>query len=488
MTMFELLWCKLCRGYSESAATMSMHVFCMSALLCYVLDKITEGIKKNPFWKMLYSFLLLIPCLMLIMLLDPWPDKVVTSILADVLLPVLFAYAMLLIYTGDALRSKTGIVNVAAVSTAIIMTKQSGAIFVAVITLYFILKAVFVKKTAFKQRIVYVIKAVCPAIISYLALMTWNKYTEPFDLKGQFDTSAMTLSDYTGVLTGKTDGFIHETVSSFFRALYSRPITSVEWIPLTYAAAFVLFIAVIIVLFIFFRRSFTGGNAVIAGVTLTAGHIGYACMMAVLYAYFFNAEEMKILASYERYMASFVLGEVLFLLFVFLECLSKAERIHMSIWKLSLPAVCAVIAFNPGNMRFIAPQGLTGEFNRSGRLESEFVAQKTRPGDSIFVIYDNTKINPSWWGAYQVYVQYYLNDRFVSRENVSAFGYDLSDPSLKDSLLSSVSRCDYLYIRDVNPGINGILKGYLGSDIEGNTVYRITKGAGDTGISAITKV
>ncbi len=488
MTMLELLWCKLCRGYSESAASMAMHVFCMSALLCFVLDKISEGIKKNPFWKMLYSFLLLIPFLMLIMLLDPWPDKVVTSILVDVLLPVLFAYAMLLIYTGDAFNSKMGVVNVVAVCTAIMMTKQSGAFFVLVITLYYILKAVFVRKTALKQRIANIIKAVCPAVISYLTLMTWKKYIAPFNIQGQFNTSELTLSDYAHVLTGETEGLIHETVSSFFKALISRPISSVEWIPLTYAAAFVLFTAVTVLLFVFFRKIFTGGNAVIIGVTLAAGHIGYACMMAILYAYFFNVEEMKILASYERYMASFALGEVLFLLLVFLYCLSKAERVSMSLWKIAIPAACAILAFNPYNMRFIAPQGLMGEFNRSGRMESESVAQKTHPGDNIFVIYDNTKIKPSWWGAYQVYVQYYLNDRYVSRENVSAFGYDMNDTALKERLLSSISKCDYLYIRDINPGLNELLKEYCGKDIESNTVYRVTKGLDKTGISSINKV
>ena len=50
----------------------------------------------------------------------------------------------------------------------------------------------------------------------------------------------------------------------------------------------------------------------------TCGTIGYGLTLGILYMFCFSEAEMARLASYERYMASYLLGEILILLFLFI--------------------------------------------------------------------------------------------------------------------------------------------------------------------------
>ncbi len=485
-TMLELLWCKLCRGYSEAAVSMAMHIFCMTAILCAVLENVTEKIKKNPLWKMLYTLIFTISVLMLMLFIDPWGDRVTTSILVDVLLPVLFAHSMFFIYTRDAFDSKLGFLNVILSCSAMLMTKQAGIFFVLITTIYYILKAIFVKNISGGRRVVNIIKAFCPVIIACLILQTWRSYISRWDIKGQFMVESVSGRDYLNVFTGKTEGLVNDTLHRFFEALFSCPITSVDWLPLSYFAAFILFTVILIILRIAFKKHFLRGEAFILGITLTVGHLGYACMMAVMYAYFFNNEEMKILASYERYMASYVLGEVLLLLMVFLICLSRVRKVSLSIPKICVVAACAIAAFNPMNTVFIMPQGLREDVNARYKPDAKFLSEKTVAGDSVFVVYDSSKVYPSWWGAYQVYLQYYLNDRYISREKVGAYSLDFKTAEEKESLTKAIIKNDYLYLKATNSHINDVYKEYFGTDKpQEEAIYKVVTNSDGTTLEAL---
>ena len=478
MTMFEVLWCKLCRGFSEDRASAAMHVFSMSVLLCAPLERLTEKIKKNPFWKMLHAFMLLIIFLMVILFLDPWSERVATSILVDIVVPILFVYSMLLIYSKAAYTSGFGFACIILSFSALLLTKQAGIIFVLIAELYFLIKVIFEGKVRAGARIRHIIMVLIPIAVARLIQWTWTVYINKLGIEGQFETGAITYSQYLDVFRGKTQGLVHETVNNYFSALFNYPISSVKWLPVTYFAGFVIVIALIIIMAFIFKKTYSVGEAVNTGITLTVGTVAYGAMMAVLYAFFFNEVEMKALASFDRYMSSYLLGEILFLLMVFIDNLSKKTNVFVSIPKLLPVLGCSVLLFDPGNLLYISPQGLREDIREPYRRDADHIAARTAPGDRLFIIYDNNKVSPSWWGAYQAYLQYFLNDRYVSRKKSDAFSYDYSDGTEYDKLMEVMEEYDYLYMRDTNDAINKAFeKDHAYGAMTGNTVYKIVKGS-----------
>ena len=480
MTVFEVLWCKLGRGFSESGATLSVHVFNLGILLCWPIEKISEKLHKNPFWKMLYAFMFLIMFLMLILFLDPYGERVSTSILVDITVPLLFVASMFIIYSKEAYGSVFGVVSVSAIFSAVLLTKQAGIFFVLTAELYLMIKVIFGRTRTPGKKVRNILLGPIPIAVSLLVQQTWKYNISGLEIEGQFAPETITVKDYLDVLTGNTTGLQHETVSNYFRALFNLPISSVKWLPVTYFVGFIIVIALVIVIGIFFKRTFSKGEAWNIGITLTVGTVGYACAMAVSYAFFFNEGEMKILASYERYMSMFLMGEILFLVWVLIDNLSHKTGVFSDLRKMVPIAGCAVLLFDPLNVRFILPQGVREDIRAPYRNDAGFVEAVTSPDEKIFVLYDNNTVSPHWWGAYQAYMQYFLNDRFISRRAVEAFSYDYSDPSVKNYILDVLDECDSIYVRNANAGFNEAFgKNVSGGEFDENTVYRIVKDTDD---------
>lgn len=474
MTIFEYIWCKIGGGYSESVVSCAMHVFLMGMLLPAPLERLTEKKKRNPLWVILHGFIFMIIFLMLIMFLDPWPERVITSVLVDILLPVVFVYAMYLVYSKDAFRSRFGLLSMILTCTSMLLIKQSGMFFLIVVLIYFSLTVIFEKKASVKMRMLNLIKPAVVCVVSMLVSKTWKVYVYDLGIKGQFDTEELVLSDYIDVITGKTGGLPHETIKNFIKALFQKPVTSVSWLPLSYFAGFIMIIVFLIVIRLFLKRYYSKREVWITGIALTCGTIGYGLIMGISYAFFFNEVEMRELASFDRYMSSYVLGELLFLFLVFINCLTHRSDLFVNIKKMLIVLGGSILLFDPRNLRFIMPQGFREDSRASYRSDGEHLSGKTEPGSKIFVVYDNEQVSPHWWGAYQAYLQYFDPARFISRERVGSFGYDLEDGKIREDFLEVIKKYDYIYLRNVNYDIKKVFeKDDPDLTIEENSVYKI---------------
>jgi hypothetical protein len=87
---------------------------------------------SNVLWTISFCMVFLL----IVFILDPWTPRESTSVLVDVLVAVLFAYAMYLIYNKSEDDGWFAFVEITAISLAIVMIKQVGIGFLMVITFY----------------------------------------------------------------------------------------------------------------------------------------------------------------------------------------------------------------------------------------------------------------------------------------------------------------------------------------------------------------
>ncbi len=467
ISVLEMIFCKMSGGYSEAKTSMALHIFTLSFILPCLLEKVSiENIKLNK--KIIISVCCFFLSLSIILIFDPWWARISTTILVDIVIAVIFAYSFLTIWFMDKLNI-FDVISLVLINSAMIMIKQVCLGFLIVIGLLFAIKCVY-STPKLKWVLTWLIIIGIP-LANY---KIWGLYVSKLGIVGQFDMKAISIERYLGIFIGNEQGIERDTLINYFRALFQKPINSLEWFPITYVSALVLIYAAIIFLNIKFKDDLGRKSAAIIGVVFTCGTIGYAFMMSVLYLFCFNKVEMKNLASYDRYMASYVLGEVLILIIIYIMIISKKNEIFWSIKKLFLiTLVCMFL--NSDNIFYMAPQMLRENTHKIYEEYADYLKKRVEPGSKVFIIYDAEKTDQNWYGPMQIYINYYDNDLVVDYNYNDAFVVDLSDESIKEKVVDEILKNDYLYVINVNDNINSNLVGLLGREFSEDTIYKIDK-------------
>ena len=480
MCLLEYIWCWLCGGYSETRVLMAIHIFTIMLVLGPVAEKMLIYIsgEGGGAWtklkKIIGSIALVILTLLIIMAFDPYGGRISTTIIVDIVVPAIFAMIIVLIFMQRNEKLDIySVIYIIGLQMALILTKQIGIALIMVADLFMILTAI-TKNRAGVRKIPAVIKYAVTVVVPLIPYLIWNRYIHTFQIKAQFAMSNISIADYLNAF--RETGLRHDTLKNFAQALFTEDIGTVSWLPITYASAFLIVIALIVVMHLFFKDRFTRKDALIMGISFTVGTAGYAFLMSVMYLFGFNAEEMKVLASYSRYMASYVLGEILVLFVVAIICLDsgehKAEARVSTFTKFMLVVLACAVGINASNMYYLLPQAIRGNGAAKYEEDANHVRELTEEGSRIFVVYNNGNVDPSWWGAYQPYLQYYLNDRTISHEQVALYGEKYSE-DLAETVWQVIQDNDYVYIRDTNPEMDKLFDAVGGIQVEAGGVYRI---------------
>ncbi|MBQ9199853.1 MAG: hypothetical protein IJ141_06695 [Lachnospiraceae bacterium] len=474
ISILEMIFCKMSGGYSEAKISMALHIFTLSFILPWLLEKINiESIKFYK--KIIISISCIFLLLSIILIFDPWWARISTTILVDIVIAVVFSYSFLTVWFMDKLNI-FDVISLVLANSAMIMIKQVCLGFLIIIGFLYAIKCIY-STNKFNWGLSWLIIMGIP-LINY---KIWGLYVSKLGIVGQFDMKAINIKRYIGILMGNEQGIERETLMNYFRALFQKPINSLEWFPITYVSASLLIYASIVFLIIRFKDSFEKKSAAIIGIVFTCGTIGYAFMMSVLYLFCFNKVEMKNLASYDRYMASYVLGEVLVLIIIYIMIISKKNETFWSIKKLFLITfVCMFL--NSDNIFYMAPQMLRENTHKVYEDYANYLKKRVEPGSKVFIIYDAEKTDQNWYGPMQIYINYYDNDLVVDYNFNDAFVVDLSDESIKEKVVDEILKNDYLYVINVNDNINSNLGSLSECAFINNTVYRIDK---EYGISFI---
>ncbi|MCR5774422.1 MAG: hypothetical protein K6G42_05000 [Lachnospiraceae bacterium] len=456
MALFELFWVKICGNYSEMGTTTALDVFQVSIVAAPLLDRKCD-LRGNA-W--LRSFFKVFAVLLIIVIFDPY--CVLTTVYKDLSLPLIFAYSVSLLLDGSAFASAFGLAGFALSLGALISAKELGVAFVSLsvfLFLFLMIKKLIQKDLSAARAFISVVTAL---FIPGIMKLSWGKIVSGYlgDNAGQFSMSEISPQGVIDVVTGVDQGLRHEVFRSYLKALIKTPISDI--VSVTFLTAFAVIIILLICLWRKYREKLDTVDVFGLGLMFVFGTAGFAFTMGVLYLFCFSEAEMQELASYSRYMSSYVLGEAVILFVLFLTLWSGERDIDS--YKKQIAAILAIvflITFAPATTTWI-PQSLRrGPFKTINADIAEtayecagLISEHTEADSRIYIFEKN-----DW--VVEDYIEYLLNDRSFS------WNEPVSDPE-------AVSSSDYIFTGTIDESLSQELSPLCTDGaLKEKTVYRV---------------
>lgn len=453
-SIFEMLWCKLSGKYTEMGATIGLHVFSLSLLTPPLME--AEDYKGKRGKGILKSLCINLTVILVIMYWNP--EKDFMSIYKDVFLALLFVYGMLLITNEDVYKDKFDFVSLIMVSIALSLTKQMGIAFDIILWFYFILE--FMVRECCDQGLKTLranISKICGQAIflilpSLFSMWIWSTYINKLGIEqGQFSLHKLSASVMIDVLRNSASQRLRRnTLQSFLIGLFTKNIAQ-SYMTISYVAA-----SILIVLFLYVtwklgkKRGFSNKEAIVLGISLGCGTCGWALIMAILYLFCFSESEMKSLASFERYMSSYVLSEfmILFLLsYRFL--LKRSDEWKMNLRNTSF-LLCGIFALNTENIKVFMPLIIAGIPQYNYKAYADYIEEKTDGTVDVFIV-DTDTIKS------QYYINYYADDVRIRLCYTDVLNADYANEVVKGNIMSDILQNEYIFFLYVNENLNSAL-------------------------------
>lgn len=295
--MIETLWCLFGGEYKETYTYMGLVTFIWSLLM--PLFKNLEFKNKGDYFK---SFILLIS----IVFLGLTNSRTVTasdwafiynSIYVDWALGFFLAYSLYIVYIEKDWNIYS-LIHICMCLSSLLLMKQMGAPFYLLTGLFIFIKIFFIDKK--KEYIKYVVFFLIIPIAFYLS---WKHVVSMYSISGQFNVSDINLNSILDIVRGtvseESAKYRVEVFNTFIYQLASRPLyTNPVNMP------FFLVVAIQTIIMCLFKKK---ENYCLAGVYLF-GSVAYSFTLLILYLYSFSYEEALELASFDRYMNSYLLA------------------------------------------------------------------------------------------------------------------------------------------------------------------------------------
>ena len=378
-SLFELLWCYLSNSFNEAIITLSIHVFEVSTLFVYYIDTYKKDIKK-------ILFLMIISALLMISF--DYYENILGSIYTDY--PMMLYYVYLFLLTLNTKDNKYSFILLVISLSMFLLTKQISVALYLVILFLFI--CLYFNKT--KE---FFIKLSSIIIFPLLTYKSWSLVIRDIEVIKQFDIS---INDVLSLSNGLSD-IQASTSSNYLSALIKTGLTNGP-LKLPYV---LLCVIVLILLILFIKDNIRTKASIISSIIVS--FVGYALLMYVMYMFCFSENEMNRLASYTRYMGSFVTASLIITLL-----LIEFEYKYLVIFSL-----LTIITIKPSNCLLKTPYFRL--FLPSSKIYKD-CANTVKTHNNILVV-----SNDSGYG--REILNFYLEDNFdytYSNELIDYEGYD----------------------------------------------------------------
>ncbi len=315
ITLFETVWCKLCGRFSEADAYRGIQVF-MFALLMPVFEpfweeRVSKEKNRMPGYLFRFSPMLIVLLIPLIFNTDNG-FMFYHSVYCDVVVGILFFYCAFVVYRED-LSSKYTCLILTLGNTVLVLTKMSAVALLPMIMVLFLTQYVVYKDRGNLVR--KVLMLLPTGAVPVLFWIWYNRFVDKYvpNIGSTQSYDGMRLSAIADVFADPSKSsipYIGKIRDHYIDALLHRDI-------LIHGS----YIVVIIFCFIAFmimantvKEDRDKYRLLIAGTWSLVMGTAYAFLMYFLYATAFCEQEAVYLASYERYMNSFVISIVFFVI------------------------------------------------------------------------------------------------------------------------------------------------------------------------------
>ena len=258
---------------------------------------------------------------------------VYNSIYVDWCLALFCAYSLYMTYK----EKEWGLfrfVSLSIVLISFVLMKQMGLVFYIIVLLYAFIKVLFIDKKLDRRMLIKGI--VFLIVLPILFYLSWKYVVKLYNISGQFQIGQLSIKEFFTIISGNSEiTWKYEAFRNYCSNLIHRPLI-LHPFKMAYFTYVLVIILLINVIFWFKKEGFY-----LSGVYLI-GSIGYAVAMLLLYTLAFDVDEAPYLASFDRYMVSYLYcGSTLVVLFAF-------ERLYDSLLKdvVALAILCLFVEPN----------------------------------------------------------------------------------------------------------------------------------------------
>lgn len=436
VSILELLWCYLSFGFEERFIYRAIGIFSVSLIIPFLnIDK-DESRRKR-----ICLFIIAITVFITSFFVDFMAEQGngllsnLITVYPDALVGLFGAYVFVYIYKEEKFSSKDCSLIGLLLSFLLMIKQISFALYL--INLLLLCFKIYKSGINKKKIITYIISFVCIPLLMYLS---WNIYSNQFIIDSQFSLSKISISDLINIIFfNKGLEYQIITKNNFISSLIDRPM--LRFLNLTYFG-FTAIIVVLLLIVLKFALKENKYNTFSILISVIIGALGFAFTMFVLYLFTYSEGEAIRLASFERYMQTYLVFELYTLIFITTIGVSKCNNFKtILITEMAMLIMC--VLFIQTNYQYLKLKteydglGTQYEFVELTKQIDEFVDSE----DKVLII-SQTKDH-----FLEIYLRYrYLNYDFTYvavGEPDETFPYRL--PLTFEEWQEYYSEYDYIY-------------------------------------------
>lgn len=298
--LFQYFWSKLYGSFAEGNLFRATNILNFSLLL-----PLFNIQRKN---RSVASYLLLV--LILTMLPVAFYATFYSNTYVDATLGLLFSYILYTYFTSE-LTDGFSKVNIVLATSVLVLTKASG-MGLAVIAFLIIL----IDYTVFrrKESLVKCLKFLVPYFMTILlANQSWKLFLKLTKSKIAWDTSLVNLTNIFKLLKGEGQPYQYQTYESFIHKIMGEPFS-----PRLFNMTVFFWMAVSVMLSLYILHIAKSTEAYyrikLSIIGIQVGALIYCLSLLVLYLYTYSVYEALNLASFDRYISTYLLGLFVYLI------------------------------------------------------------------------------------------------------------------------------------------------------------------------------
>lgn len=450
ITLFETIWCKLSGRYAESDVYRAIQIF-MFALLMPVFERISEYIApkikdRNDKTSILMSRLFELGAVLIVLII---PLLFSTSnafcfyhsIYCDLAVGIVFFWCVF-----EAYREHDDLVyhllSITIGTTILVLSKMTAMALLPLVIIMLFVKIVFFSKEKLKAK--HYALMIATMVIPVAIWMCFNKFVDRYveNTGGGQSYDGMKLSALKEVFFDSQNSaisYLSEVKNTYVDAIIHRDIL----LHGSYVVAIIFIVIAFWVLARFTNESLNKKKMIFTGFWTLGAGIFYGMLMYFLYCTAFSEYEAVRLASYERYMNSFVIS-ILFLLL--------AAYYNSDVWKNHIKGYYIILVFLVMDLAFLHVNAFDQVLPGNIMRDKEKISVYTNNAD---VIIENTSDDSNIYivrrgdnGDFLWHQRYYCNPRMIGGGSIGPMvdEEDIWSSDLTvEEFASAVGNYDYIF-------------------------------------------
>ena len=460
ISIYNMIFCFINGGYTEGCCIVAVQYLQLSFLMS-LLSNLTLNI-KDTFKGIILTIIIILSAIVL----PEVGNFFYSSTYTDALIGIMFGYGLYMVMEDDNFN----LITIIILGSFILLLKQIGLAFYALIIFAYLLKLII---NSIKQKKINkntIIKLLSLIIIPFIFYLSWslliNNMNANNTLVNQFSYSDLRIWDIFGIIK-QTSGEVWqiETVKQFIQAIQTR---SMFYQPfqLSYIESIIL-IEIIYFITVFLHKNHNKINdEIIKGIVYGLGAVGYAIGMLLLYVFAFGPYEGPILASFERYMSSYIFAGIVL---VFMEWTLNEEK-YLDKYKIYLLLLGTIIFVPINDYHKILP--IRNYYSWGDGLKNYTDSLKTvvNEDETMLIIEDNMDTINHYIMGYQI---------MPMTIDVIDYGYDEVKGDqycmipTDEELIEKISNNDYLYVYNLNPELKKQINKLYNIEVEEYSLYEV---------------